>query len=124
MNNNKTQIMIVEDEVLVGIMLARKLRTFGYQVADVATTGEEAIERAGSELPQVILMDVTLAGEMDGLQAASCIKRKYGIPIIIFSGYDHALIDEETEQIQPVAILSKMGSVSEITDAIEKAVNK
>ncbi len=122
MTKNGVQVMVVEDEVLVGIMLCRKLRSYGYEVGEVVTTGEEAIERAGKELPEVILMDVTLAGEINGLEAAKQIKEAYDIPIIIFSGYDQKLLSEQTDAIQPVAVISKMGNMSEITAAIEKAV--
>ncbi len=122
MTRNGTQVMVVEDEVLVGIMLCRKLRSHGYEVGEVVTTGEEAIKRAGKESPEVILMDVTLAGEINGLEAAKQIKEAYDIPIIIFSGYDQKLLSEQTDAIQPVAVISKMGNMSEITAAIEKAV--
>lgn len=122
MTRNGTQVMVVEDEVLVGIMLCRKLRSCGYEVGEVVTTGEEAIKRAGKESPEVILMDVTLAGEINGLEAARQIKEAYDIPIIIFSGYDQKLLSEQTDAIQPVAVISKMGNMSEITAAIEKAV--
>ena len=122
MTRNGVQVMVVEDEVLVGIMLCRKLRSYGYEVGEVVTTGEEAIKRAAQEQPEVILMDVTLAGEINGLEAARQIKEAYDIPIIIFSGYDQKLLSEQTDAIQPVADISKMGNMSEITAAIEKAV--
>jgi CheY-like chemotaxis protein len=114
--------MVVEDEVLIGLMLAKKMRSFGYVVEEVATTGEEAVERAGREHPEVILMDVTLAGNMNGIEAAKQIKAEYGIPIIIFSGYDEKILHQQTQEIEPVAVLSKLGPVSDITAAIEKAV--
>ena len=122
MKRKPLQIMVVEDEVLVGIMLSRKLSDHGYEVGEVVTTGEEAVKRAEKELPDVILMDVTLAGEINGLEAAKQIRETLNIPIIIFSGYDQKLLSEQTDAIQPVAIISKMGSMSEIAAAIEKAV--
>lgn len=122
MKNRAGKLLVVEDEVLVGIMLARKLRSFGFTVGNVATTGEEAIIRAGEESPHVILMDVTLAGEINGIEAASVIKEKYNIPIIIFTGYDYKQVIEKTRHINPVAVISKMGPISDITDAIEQAL--
>jgi len=124
MSQNGIKVMVVEDEVLIGLMLAKKLRSFGYVVGEVATTGEEAVERTGQEHPQVILMDVTLAGEMNGIEAARQIKMEYGTPIIIFSGYDEKLLHQQTQEIEPVAVLSKLGPVSDITTAIEKAVSR
>jgi two-component system, response regulator PdtaR len=119
---HSTKVMVVEDEILVGIMLVRKLRSFGYSVGDAITTGEEAIERAGIDRPEVILMDITLSGKINGLQAAREIRQHYHIPIIIFSGYDQKHLAKETLDIEPVAIVSKMGSIAELQEAIEKAV--
>ncbi len=123
MTQDAIKVMIVEDEVLVGIMLCRKLRSYGYNVGEVITTGEEAIQRAAEEKPEVILMDVTLAGEINGLEAAKQIKKANDIPIIIFSGYDQKLLSEQADAIEPVAVISKMGNISEIATAIEKAVH-
>ncbi len=122
MSQEDIKVMVVEDEVLIGLMLAKKLRSFGYIVGEVATTGEEAVERTEREHPQVILMDVTLAGEMNGIEAARQIKKKCGTPIIIFSGYDEKILHQQTQEIEPVAVLSKLGPFADITAAIEKAV--
>lgn len=104
-------------------MLVKKLRAYGYDVADVVTTGEDSIEFAGKIQPSVVLMDVTLAGQMNGIEAARQIKNKYGIPIIIFTGYNDKLLHDQARQIEPVAILEKMDPISEIIAAIEKAVS-
>ncbi len=123
MSTRSAKIMVVEDEVLIGLMLARKLRTFGYEVNEPVTSGEEAIKRVAEERPQVILMDITLAGKMNGIEAGRIIKEKYSIPIIIFSGYDDSFFSRQVRELGPVAVLKKMGPVSAITTAIEKALN-
>ncbi len=123
MSMQKTRVMVVEDEVLIGLMLVRKLRAYGYEVDDVVTTGEESVERAGRTRPSVVLMDVTLAGQMNGIEAARKIKDKYSIPIIIFTGYNDRLIHDQARQIDPVAILAKMDPISDIIAAIETAVS-
>ena len=123
MSMQKTRVMVVEDEVLIGLMLVRKLRAYGYDVDDVVTTGEESVERAGRTRPSVVLMDVTLAGQMNGIEAARKIKDKYSIPIIIFTGYNDRLIHDQARQIDPVAILAKMDPISDIIAAIETAVS-
>ena len=123
MSMQKTRVMVVEDEVLIGLMLVRKLRAYGYEVDDVVTTGEESVERAGRTRPSVVLIDVTLAGQMNGIEAARKIKDKYSIPIIIFTGYNDRLIHDQARQIDPVAILAKMDPISDIIAAIETAVS-
>jgi len=124
MSKDGIKVLVVEDEILVGLMLAKNLRSAGYVVGQVATTGEEAIERTGMEQPEVILMDVTLAGDINGIEAARQIKDRYGTPIIIFSGYRDDAFFEQAEQVDPVAVLSKMGPFADITAAIEKAVKR
>ena len=121
--NEKITILVVEDEVLIGLMLVKKLRSLGYRVAEVVTSGEEAVEVAGKTVPTVILMDVTLAGTMDGIEAATIIKKRFGIPIIIFTGYNDAHLYHQARQADPVAILAKMAPLSDIVSAIEKAVS-
>ncbi|MEE4314174.1 MAG: response regulator, partial [Desulfofustis sp.] len=88
MKQQPIKVMVVEDEVLIGLMLVRKLQARGYQVDEVVTSGEEAVCRAGRERFDVILMDVTLAGELSGIEAAQQIKERYDTPIIVYSGYD------------------------------------
>ena len=123
MSNKKIKVMVVEDEVLIGLMLVKKLRAYGYVVGDVVATGKDSIESAGKIRPSVVLMDVTLAGQMNGIEAARQIKNKYGIPIIIFTGYSDRLLHDQARQIDPIAILSKMDPISDIIAAIEKAVS-
>ncbi len=122
MNDQGIKVMVVEDEVLIGMMLVKKLRSFGYEVGEVMTTGEDAVKSAGETCPSVILMDVTLAGEMSGIEAGRQIKDRYGIPIIIFTGYSDSLLHDQARSIDPVAILMKMAPLSDIIAAINKAV--
>lgn len=121
MNEDKIKVMVVEDEVLIGLMLVKKLRSYGYEVGEVVTTGEEAVEKTAAESPAVILMDVTLAGPMNGIEAAQKIKDRYNIPIIIFTGYDDRQLYDQARRVDPVAILAKMVPMSDIVAAIAKA---
>ena len=119
--DKRVKVMVVEDEVLIGLMLTKKLLSYGYEVGEIVTTGEEAVSIAGLERPAVILMDVTLAGEMNGLEAAQQIKNKYDIPSIIFTGYDDEDLDEKARQVGPVGVLPKMGPLADIVAAINIA---
>lgn len=124
MSKNNIKIMVVEDEILIGLMLVKNLRSSGYVVSEVITTGEEAVERSCLEHPDVVLMDVILAGDMTGIEAAKEIKKECGIPVIIFSGYNDESFLEQAWQAGPAAVLNKMGPFSDITAAIEGAVNR
>ena len=87
-----TQVLIVEDEAIVAESIASKLRRYGYEVIDTIPTGEEAVEMAGKSRPDVILMDIHLAGKIDGIQAADRINEQYHIPVIFLTAY----ADEQT----------------------------
>jgi len=121
MSCKRVKVMVVEDEVLIGMMLAKKLRSLGYEVGNVIAKGEDAVAVAVQEQPSVILMDVTLAGEMNGIEAAKIIKSRMQIPIIIFTGYNDKFIHDQVQSVSPAAVLSKMDPVADIVAAIDKA---
>ena len=123
MSDGNIRVMVVEDEVLIGLMLAKKLRACGYEVGDVITTGEDAVKYAAQTRPSVVLMDVTLAGQMNGIEAAKQIKDSYGVPIIFFTGYNDRLLHDQARRVDPVAILAKMDPVADIIAAIRAAVS-
>ena len=123
MSAEPIKIMVVEDEVLIGMMLTKRLREHGFEVGEIVTTGEEAILRAEQERPAVILMDVTLAGELSGLDAANQIRDLYDIPSIIFTGYDDESLDEKARQVGPVGVMPKMGPIEDIVKAVRAAAD-
>ena len=88
----KAQIMIVEDDAIVAQDLKNRLTGMGYFVISITSTGEDAIEKARNHRPEVVLMDIRLAGEMDGITAAALIGEKYHIPVIYLTAY----ADDET----------------------------
>ncbi|HTP64442.1 MAG TPA: response regulator [Geobacteraceae bacterium] len=83
---NKPAVLIVEDEAIIAADLAGKLAILGYEIAGTAASGEEAVELARSLRPQVVLMDMWLKGEMDGIEAAAAIRR-LDIPVIYVTGH-------------------------------------
>lgn len=76
------QILVVEDEYILAINLQESLESLGYTVLGIADSAEEAIEKATESRPNLILMDIRLRGEMDGIQASEQIWRNLQIPII------------------------------------------
>jgi len=78
----KTRILITEDEQIVAEDLKMTLETMGYTVVGIASSGERAIELADGEKPDLILMDIMLAGKMDGIAAAHTIRSRHDIPVI------------------------------------------
>jgi diguanylate cyclase (GGDEF)-like protein/PAS domain S-box-containing protein len=83
----KIRILVVEDDAIISLDIREKLRHWGYHVIAVIKTAEDAIERIGVENPDLVIMDITLAGEMDGIEAASLIQNRYSVPIVYLTAY-------------------------------------
>jgi signal transduction histidine kinase len=102
-----TQILIVEDEAIVAESIASKLKRFGYQVAGPVPTGEEAIRLAGEVRPDLVLMDIHLAGLIDGIDAADDISGRFHIPIIFLTAYADDQTLERAREVKPFGYLIK-----------------
>jgi len=83
----KTQILVVEDEAIVGIDIQKTLENLGYDVPSVVPTGEAAIQKAKEDKPDLVLMDIVLKGKMDGIKAAEQIRTKFNIPVVYLTAY-------------------------------------
>ena len=105
--NEKKKILIVEDEVMLSAWLKIQLEDEGYGVCGNFTTGEEAVEFVQNTKPDLILMDINLVGEIDGIEAAEIITEKSNILIIFMTGYEEPEIYERAQKIKPIAFLTK-----------------
>jgi two-component system, response regulator PdtaR len=118
------RIMIVEDEKITAMDMQRTLSKMGYTVCGTASSGGEAIEQAGSLLPDVILMDITLQGDMDGVEAADRIKTQFEIPVIYLTAHaDNGTVNRAKES-EPYSYLLKPFRERELNIAIELALYK
>ena len=82
----KRRILVVEDNLMLAETYVDLLGHWGYDVLEVQATGEAAIEAARRESPDLVLMDISLDGRMDGIEASGLIAADLGVPIIIISG--------------------------------------
>jgi DNA-binding NarL/FixJ family response regulator len=104
------RLLIVEDEFILAMDLEARLVELGFCVVDKAGTGAAAIAAAEQHRPDLILMDIRLSGDIDGIAAACEIHRHHDIPVIFMSAY----ADEETQQ--RAAVAKPAGFLSKITD--------
>jgi len=84
---NHAQILVAEDEAIVAKDVSTRLRHMGYAVPAVAPTGEEAVEQTDAMRPDLVLMDIRLRGKLDGIEAATQIRRRHDVPIIYLTAY-------------------------------------
>ena len=87
----KAKILIVEDEAIIAMEIESQLQGLGYEVISIVDTGEKAIKKAGEDNPDLILMDIRIKGEMDGIQTAAIIREQFDIPVVFSTAY----LDEE-----------------------------
>lgn len=100
-------IMIVEDEALYAMLLKMEIRKMGWRVCSVCASGEEAVDQALSLKPDLILMDIGLAGAMNGLEAAREILSHYPARIVFMTGYGTPETEKAARALNPVAFYEK-----------------
>jgi len=119
-----TSIMLVEDEIIVAADVKNRLENMGYEVLGIFDTGEEAIEKAGELRPNLVLMDIVLKGEMDGIDAAQKIRELFNIPIIYLTAYSDEKTLQRAKVTEPFGYVLKPFEDREIQSAIEMAIYK
>ena len=118
------KLLLVEDEFLLAKLLQTNLELVGYKVCKLVSTGEEAIEQAEKEQPDFVLMDIRLAGKMNGVEAAREIHKRFQIPIIFMTGYSDEEIKVQAKAIDPLAYLIKPVTPVHIKSIIDSALEK
>jgi len=118
------RILVVEDEKLIAEHLRANLRRLGYTVIATVPSGEEAIKVSEDTEPNLVLMDIILKGEMDGIEAAEHIRSLFGIPVIYLTAHANESILARAKLTEPFGYLLKPFRQQELRMAIEVALYK
>lgn len=121
---SKARIMIVEDEGIIAEHIATSLREMEYEVCGMVATGEDALKLAEETRPDLILMDIVLQGEMDGISAANEIGERLRIPIVYLTAYADDVILERARMTEPFGYLIKPFRERELYSTIKMALSK
>ena len=116
--------MIVEDEIIVAEHIRRSLLKLGYSVSAVASSGEKAIKEVEEKCPDLVLMDIVLQGEMNGIEAAKQICSRFDVPVIYLTAYSDEKILEQAKITQPFGYIIKPFSERELHINVEIALYK
>lgn len=115
-------ILIVENEFIIAEKLSADLAGAGYLVTGVATSGKEAVELVAKYLPDLIMMDIKLDGELDGIDTASLIGKNYSVPVIYLTGYTDNNLFTRAKFTRPASYLTKPYNPGDVFHAIELAL--
>ena len=121
---DRPRIMVVEDEWIIANDIKNCLVDLGYMVTSIAATGQEAIDQAGEDKPDLILMDIMLKGDMNGIEAAKEIRKLHGIPVIYLTAYDNQYLVEQAKQTANYGYLLKPFKDKELHIAIDMALHR
>ena len=121
---SKTNVLVVEDENIVSKDIQHSLSKLGYHVVGAASTGEMAIELAGKFKPNIVLMDIMLKGEMNGIEAADFIKKNYNIPVIFLTAYADESTLSMAKVTEPYGYIIKPFKEIDLHTSIEMALYK
>ena len=118
------KIMVVEDESIVAKDIQNRLKRLGYKVNDIVSSGEEAISKAAETQPDLVLMDIVLKGEIDGIEAAKQINTLFNVPIVYLTAYADDSTIQRAKITEPFGYILKPFQTKELHSAIQIALYK
>lgn len=117
-----SNILIVEDEIIIAADLKGRLENLGYNIVGISATGNDAIMKTGETHPDLVLMDIMLKGNMDGIDTAQKIRDLYDIPVIYLTAYFDDEILNRAKITEPFGYILKPFEDMRIQSAVEMAV--
>ncbi|MCK9593278.1 MAG: response regulator [Methanoregula sp.] len=120
----KESILIVEDDFIVAKVIEKNLIDLGFSIAGLVATGEDAIAKAGSEKPDLVLMDIHLQGEMDGIAASEKISARFNIPVVFLTAFSDQQTFDRALVTAPFGYIIKPFSQNTLSATIRVALNK
>jgi len=118
----KREVFIVEDEGVTALHFVQTVETLGYAVSGVAHSGEEALQMIEQHPPDIVLMDVSLQGEMSGTQTGEILRRRMKLPVVFVTAYDNPATLEEVRMAGGDALLTKPLKVKELEIALRSVL--
>lgn len=118
------KILIVEDEMIIAANISLQLSSLGYEVTGVIPRGEEALISIKQDQPDIVLMDISLKGELDGIETVQIMQNDYDIPVIYLTANADDRNFNRAKSTQPYAFISKPFKKLDLQRAIELTVNR
>jgi two-component system, sensor histidine kinase len=119
---HKARVLIVEDESIIGLETQESLKSLGYEICAIVNSGAGAIKNIEEKQTDLILMDINLKGDIDGIEAAEIIQLNHHIPIIFLTAYSNERMLDRAKRTKPYGYLLKPFKKQELKVAIEMAL--
>ncbi len=123
-NKAKPKILVVEDEITAALDIKKRLEQLGYEVPSTVSNGRDAIRLIKEELPDIVLMDILIKGDIDGIETASLIRTEFDLPIVFLSANSDTATIERAKSAGPLAFLLKPFEDIEIQTTIDIALHR
>src|SRR5919106_4222509 len=118
------RIMVVEDERIIALHLRQQLEKLGYQVVGVVASGEQALERVRELKPDVVLMDIHIEGELDGIETAARLPEDLQIPVVYLTAYSEEATLARARATRPYGYLLKPFAERELHATIQMVLER
>jgi CheY-like chemotaxis protein len=120
----KEKIMLVEDELITAMDIRRMLERVGYHVMATISSGEEAVSRARDIHPDLIIMDIFLSQDMDGIEASDLITKEFDVPVIFLTANADTSTLKRADQIRHYGYLLKPIKLSDLNSIVTTAIQR
>jgi len=120
--SNSKRILVVEDELLIGLELVQNLRKHGYEASDPINSADLIFKAVEEFKPDLIIMDIKLQSYNDGIDAAMRIHAFSPTPIIFLTAYSNPETRSRADRVKPVAFLNKPVSIERLVQLIEQTL--
>lgn len=117
------KVLIVEDDMIISMVLERMINKMGFDVVEKATTGEKAISLAQEHDPDIILMDIQLKDDIDGITAMQKIRKSSEVPVIYITGNSDQYYKERARKTNYIDYLVKPIQMDDLKESINKVFN-
>lgn len=123
MNSSKKNVLIVEDDNLLLMVTTTLVQKLGHQVVATARDGETALRHVENFSPDIVLMDIRIKGEWDGIETTRRIKMNHSVPIVYLSGSSYPNSRDRAQQIGYEGFLTKPIQINQLKQAFDKVFN-
>ncbi|TAJ44590.1 response regulator [Methanofollis fontis] len=120
---NQISIMVVEDDGIIAFDIMIRLQELGYPDIEYAMSGEDALHYLSLHPVDLIFMDITLGGNMDGIQTAAAVRGRYGIPVVFLTAHSDISMREKAMDAGPAGYILKPFGDEDLQTAIERALS-